>query len=104
MARPGATESLQWGEHLVFKVAGKMFAIANLDAKGNPLSFKCSQEEFAELIEREGIIPGPHLARAQWVALERWDAVAPRELDSRLRRSYDLVVAKLPVKVRVQLK
>ena len=88
----------------MFKVAGKMFAIANLDVKGNRLSFKCSPEEYAELIEREGIIPGPHLARAQWVALERWDALAPGELDTRLRRSWDLVVAKLPVKVRVQLK
>ena len=66
---PAATENLQWGEHLVFKVGGKMFAVANLDGQGNTLSFKCSPEEFAELVEMEGIIAAPYLARAHWV---RW--------------------------------
>jgi predicted DNA-binding protein (MmcQ/YjbR family) len=103
LGMPGATESLQWGEHLVFKIGGKMFAIANLDFGGNVLSFKCTPEDFAELIEREGIIPGPHLARAQWVALENWSAMPAKEINTRLRQAYELVRAKLPAKVRAGL-
>ena len=100
MSRPGATESLQWGEHLVFKVGGKIFAIANLEAAGRAVSFKCSPEEYAELIEMEGIIPAPYFARAHWVALERWDALEPRALRARLDRAYDLVRGRLTKKAQ----
>ena len=101
---PAVTEKLQWGEHLVFKVGGKMFALANLDSEGNPLSFKCSVEEFAELTEMEGIIPAPYFARAHWVALESWDALPAKELCARLRRAYELVRERLPLKVRAGIK
>ena len=101
---PAVTEKLQWGEHLVFKVGGKMFALANLDGEGNPLSFKCSVEEFAELTEMEGIIPAPYFARAHWVALESWDALPSKELRCRLRRAYELVRDRLPLKVQAGIK
>jgi hypothetical protein len=52
---------------------------------------------FAELIEREGIIPAPYLARAMWVQeAELGSALERRELESLIRASYDLVVAGLP--------
>ena len=100
---PAATENLQWGEHLVFKVGGKMFAVANLDGQGNTLSFKCSPEEFAELVEMEGIIAAPYLARAHWVALETWDSMPAKALAARLRRAYELIRDRLPRKVRAGL-
>jgi predicted DNA-binding protein (MmcQ/YjbR family) len=100
---PHATENVQWGGDLVFKVAGKMFAVAALEPVGHWVSFKCSPDEFARLVELPGVVPAPYLARAQWVALESRDAVAPGELADLLRRSYDLVVAKLPKKVRAEL-
>ena len=95
---PETTERIQWGDNLVFKVCGKIFAIASTDLPGTPLSFKCSDEDFAELIEQEGIIPAPYLARAKWVYLEKSDILTPTELARRLRISYDLVVARLPRK------
>ena len=55
---PHATEHMQW-EALVYKIGGKIFAIAALDPGSVWLSFKCSPEEFAELVERTGIIPAP---------------------------------------------
>ncbi len=100
---PHVTENVQWEDHLVFKVAGKVIAIGALEPGGVWLMFKCSVEDFAELIERPGIIPAPYLARAHWVALEHEDAMPPAELKRRLRNSYDLVVAKLPKKVRAEL-
>jgi hypothetical protein len=40
------------------------------------------------------------LARAQWVALQTWDALPADELARLLRASYDMVFAKLPKKTR----
>ena len=103
LALPHATESLQWGADLVFKIGGKMFAIMPLETAKVWLSFKCSPEEFAELIERPGIIPAPYMARNYWVSLESEDALAGAEVKRRLRRSYDLVLEKLPKKSRAAL-
>src|SRR5277367_3908229 len=100
---PGATEQIQWVDNLLFKVAGKMFAITNLEPAAVWLSFKSTPEQFAELTERPGIIPAPYLARASWVALESPDALSSGELQSLLRESYDLVFAKLPAKSRALL-
>ena len=65
-ALPGATEDVKWGHDLAFCIGGKMFAVVCLEPP-HQMSFKCTPEEFAELIERVGIIPAPYLARAMWV-------------------------------------
>jgi predicted DNA-binding protein (MmcQ/YjbR family) len=100
---PQTTEQIQWGEVLVFKVAGKIHALTVLQPARTWLTFKVSPENFAELTERPGIIPAPYLARAKWVALETRDALSPNELALLLRESYNLVVAKLPKKSREAL-
>jgi predicted DNA-binding protein (MmcQ/YjbR family) len=97
---PGATEQIQWGSDLLFKVGGKMFAVTPLEPARVCLSFKASPETFAELTERPSIIPAPYLARAQWVALETRDALPAQELARLLRESYEMVFAKLPRKIR----
>lgn len=97
---PHTTEVVQGGAVLCFKVDGKLFALAALDAGPARLSFKCSPENFVELCERPDIIPAPYLARAQWVALETQNAVPPRELRELLAEAYRLVWEKLPVKRR----
>jgi predicted DNA-binding protein (MmcQ/YjbR family) len=100
---PQTTEQIQWGDDLVFKVAGKIHAITVLNPAKIWLCFKVSPEKFAELTERPGIIPAPYLARAKWVALETKDALPSDELAQLLRESYDMVVAKLPKKTREAL-
>ncbi len=100
---PGATEQIQWGNDLLFKVGGKMFAIAPLEPAPVCLTFKCSDESFAELTERPKIIPAPYLARAKWVALESPDAMTLGELSELLRTSYELVFAKLPKRAQEEL-
>ena len=95
-ALPGATEDLKWGQDLCFCIGGKMFAAVNLEPP-HQLGFKCTPENFAELTEREGIIPAPYLARAMWVQeSELGEALERPELAQLLRSAYDLVVAKLP--------
>jgi predicted DNA-binding protein (MmcQ/YjbR family) len=100
---PGATEQIQWGDHLLFKVGGKMFAITSLEPAPVWLSLKANPEHFAELTERPGVIPAPYLARAKWIALETREAVPIFELEQLLRESYELVRAKLPRKWRERL-
>jgi predicted DNA-binding protein (MmcQ/YjbR family) len=100
---PQTTEKIQWGDVLVFKVAGKIHALTVLQPARTWLTFKVSSEKFAELTERPGIIPAPYLARAKWVALETKDALPSHELALFLRESYDMVVAKLPKRTREAL-
>jgi predicted DNA-binding protein (MmcQ/YjbR family) len=101
---PHVTENVQWGNDLVFKIGGKMFAVTVLEgASKYSLSFKCTPEKFAELTEEEGIDPAPYSARYHWVALERFNALSEKELKALLRNAYDLVLAKLPKKARAEL-
>ena len=100
---PHVSEQVTWGADLTFRISGKIFAVTVLEPAKVWLSFKCSPENFAELAERQGIIPAPYMARAQWVALETKDALAKQELASLLRESYELVLAKLPKKTREAL-
>jgi predicted DNA-binding protein (MmcQ/YjbR family) len=95
---------VQWGNDLVFKIGGKMFAVVVLEPAKVWLSFKCSAEEFAELVERPGIIPAPYLARNNWVALETEDALSVTEIQRLIRNSYNLVLGKLPKKTRATLR
>ncbi len=96
LAFPQATENLQWGDDLCFKIGGKIFVTLGLD---NPrLCFKCTPEIFSELIEREDIRPAPYVGRYKWVMLDRLDAVQWDELKDLVRQSYEMVAAKAPGK------
>ena len=100
---PHATEQVQWVKDLVFKVGGKMFAVAALEPGSHVFSFKCTPEKYAELTETPGIVPAPYLARSQWVAFERADVLPRGETKLLVRQSYDLVFAKLPKKLQAEL-
>jgi predicted DNA-binding protein (MmcQ/YjbR family) len=96
LAFPNATENLQWGDDLCFKIGGKIFAIVSLDDAR--LCFKCTPGTFAELIEREDIHPAPYVGRYKWVMLDRLDAVMWDELQELIRQSYEMEAAKVPKK------
>lgn len=106
---PHVSETLNWGHHLVYwvghrDIGGKMFAMTDLDSTGiGVLWFHCGAERFHELLEREGIVPAPHLARAYWVAVERWDVLRLREVEDELRRAHELIYEKLPKRTKTVL-
>jgi len=101
LSLPHVTERVQWGNDLLFCIGEKMFAVAGLDAKyPTKLSFKCTPEKFAELVEQEGIVPAPYVARYHWVALEDLNALPQKELKELLKTARQLVHNKLPKKVR----
>jgi predicted DNA-binding protein (MmcQ/YjbR family) len=109
MELPHVSETLNWGHHLVYwvgdrDIGGKMFAMTDLDGSGmGVLWFHCGAERFHELLEVEGVLAAPHLARAHWIALERWDALRPREIEMELRRAHALIFARLPKRTQAVL-
>ena len=104
LSLPHADEKVQWGNDLLFRIGEKMFAVAALEpSHGVALSFKCTPEKFAELVEQQGIIPAPYMARHYWVGLERFDALPDRELKPLLKNAYQMVLEKLPKKTQAAL-
>jgi predicted DNA-binding protein (MmcQ/YjbR family) len=103
MALPHTTETVQWENDLVFKIGGKMYAVAALEPGDHWLSFKCGPGDFTDLIERPDVVPAPYLARAQWVALQSKDAASAAELKELLSRAYATVKSKLSKKAQAAL-
>jgi predicted DNA-binding protein (MmcQ/YjbR family) len=103
LSMPYATEQIQWGHDLLFKVGGKMFAGTPLEPAPVWLTFKADPEEFYELVERDGVIPAPYMARAQWVAMQNENALPREEVKRLVKKSYEFVFAKLPKKLQAEL-
>lgn len=91
---PHATEKLQWGDELCFKVGGKIFTMVGLASVPQRVTFKCSPEDFAELTEREGIAPAAYVGRYKWVTLRGPDALTNSELRDAIAKSYAMVSSK----------
>src|SRR5439155_803501 len=93
---PGVSEDVKWGADLCFLVGGKMFVVVNLEPP-HQVAFKCTPDAFGELVERQGIIPAPYMARNMWVQEQALGETLERpELEALVRASYGLVVEKLP--------
>lgn len=101
---PGVEAGIKWEDVLVFTVAGKMFCATRLRGPWcGAISFKVEDGRFLELTERPGFVPAPYLARARWVQVEAGKALPEAELRQLLRRSYELVRARLPRKLQREL-
>ena len=106
---PHAVETMQWGDNLVFwvgdkAIGGKMFALVNLDGDGKAIiSYAAGPERYNELLEIEGIIPAPYMARIFWVAVEHWGVFRTAEWEQELSAAHSLTFNKLPPRVRAVL-
>lgn len=99
---------MQWGAKLVFwaghkALGGKMFAIMDLETPLPAIAFAAGQEHAAELCESEGFRPAPYLARAHWVAVERWDVLPARAWEQELRAAHQQVYNRLPLRTQQRL-
>jgi predicted DNA-binding protein (MmcQ/YjbR family) len=103
LSLPHTTENVQWEEHLLFKIGGKMYALGSLNPVHDALSLKADPDEFEALVEVPGIIPAPYMARNKWVQIQALDAVPRAEVKRLLTKSYEIVKAKLPKKLQVEL-
>lgn len=111
LTKRGATEDFPFDEDtLVFKVGGKMFALTSLQKweEGNhSINLKCDPEYAIELREQfpDEVFPGYHMSKKHWntVHVDR-GRLGLRKIHHLINHSYDLVVSKLPKKVREALK
>lgn len=99
---PGTTEDIKWGDNHVFSVGGKMYAAFNLDDESQ-YGFKCDDEDFDELTEREGIIPAPYAARFGWVSVREPGSLRAAEARRLIEKSHRLVASKLTKKLQREL-
>ncbi|MEM1084226.1 MAG: MmcQ/YjbR family DNA-binding protein [Verrucomicrobiota bacterium] len=98
LAKPGCEETTPFGpEVLVYKVGGKMFALANPSDVPSRMNLKCDPDRSVELREEhEAIIPGYHMNKRHWNTVTL-DGSLPSALVAELiDHSYELVVASLP--------
>jgi predicted DNA-binding protein (MmcQ/YjbR family) len=98
------TMVVQWGDHHVYKIGGKVFAVVGGSGEAEPgLTFKAGETSFDILTKQKGIIQAPYMARNQWVKLERLSALKDSEIKAYLERSYHLIAGGLTKKMRVSL-
>jgi predicted DNA-binding protein (MmcQ/YjbR family) len=80
-----------------------MFAVSGSAVPATGISFKVDDERFLELTDRPGIIAAPYLARAKWVTLSPDAQLGNEEVAALLRRSWELVFARLTKKLQRQI-
>ena len=95
IAKDGVTESFPFGEDtLVFKAAGKIFALVNLDGDLS-INLKCDPEFALELRERyPSVTPGYHMNKKHWNTVFIDGSVPDKEVFSWIDHSYDLITGK----------
>jgi predicted DNA-binding protein (MmcQ/YjbR family) len=98
LSKSHATESMPFGpDVLVFKIGGKMFALAALDEVPTTVNLKCDPDLALELRDRyEQVTPGYHMNKRHWNTVEIEKGIPDAELRKMIDHSYDLVASSLP--------
>ena len=98
LQKAGAIEDTPFGEDvLVFKVSGKMFALAALDEVPTTVNLKCDPDLALELRDRyEQVTPGYHMNKKHWNTVGIEGGIPDPELRKMIDHSYDLVAKGLP--------
>lgn len=106
LAKPLVTEGTPFGDDvLVFKVAGKMFALTDIDLFQS-VNLKCDPERATELREQfpKTVLPGYHMNKKHWNTVLVNHGLEDNFMISLVDDSYDLVVAGLPKRDREKIK
>jgi predicted DNA-binding protein (MmcQ/YjbR family) len=98
LKKRAATESMPFGpDNIVFKVEGKMFALAALDEVPPRVNLKCDPDLALELRDRyEQVLPGYHMNKKHWNTVVLDGVIPEKEIRKMIDHSYDLVVRSLP--------
>jgi predicted DNA-binding protein (MmcQ/YjbR family) len=110
LSLPYVAETMQWGDNLVFwvgdkSIGGKMFALVNLDSVrySQVIGYAAGPERYAELLEIDGVLPAPYMARMHWVAVRSWNVFPSARWKSELTAAHELIYAKLPPRTKAVL-
>jgi len=105
LSKPRATEGTPFGpDVLVFKVRGKMFALAALEEVPTTVNLKCDPDLALELRDRyEQIQPGYHMNKKHWNTVEIDSGIPDAEVREMIDHSYELVTQSLSKAERKKL-
>ncbi len=103
--KPGVTEELPFGpDALVFKVAGKMFALTSLGSERFSVNLKCDPETAQELrATYDAVLPGYHMNKVHWNTILLNGPLSDALVRGWIDDSYTLVVASLTKKQQTSL-
>ncbi len=104
LAKKEVTEELPFDENtLVFKVAGKIFAITDID-KFESINLKCHPEKAEDLRARYNAVqPGYHMNKKHWNTIVNNSDVTDTLLKQWIDQSYELVIQGLTKKTKQEL-
>ncbi len=104
VTKKGVSEGFPFDETtLVFKVMDKMFALCNLDGALS-VNLKCDPDRSIDLREQHAcILPGYHMNKKHWNTVELEGSIPVSLVHELIDHSYDLVVSKLPKKLKEEL-
>ncbi|HAO45947.1 MAG TPA: MmcQ/YjbR family DNA-binding protein [Ferruginibacter sp.] len=97
LKKPSVTEGFPFGEDtLVFKVNGKIFLLAGLDALPLQFNVKCDPEKAIQLREDhpESVLPGYHMNKKHWNTVLVDGRLPARQIKEMIDDSYNLVAPK----------
>jgi len=102
LGKGDAIEDLPFGpDVLVFKVAGKMFALAVFDEMPTTVNLKCDPDWALDLRDHyEQVRPGYHMNKKHWNTVEIDTGIPDADLRRMIDHSYELVVERLPKAAR----
>lgn len=110
LSKAQTTEEFPFDEDtLVFKVAGKMFALTSLkkwEAGDHSINLKCDPDEAVQLREKypDEVFPGYHMHKKHWnTVVVNGPNLSLQQIQYFIDQSYDLVVSKLPKKKREEI-
>ena len=104
MSKKGVTESFPFDNRtLVFKVMGKMFALADAE-EFNSINLKCDPGTAIELRERyHAVQPGYHMNKQHWNTVHVNEDASDQLIYKWIDDSYDLIAKSLTKKLRLEL-
>src|SRR5260370_34765314 len=103
---PHVAETEAWSTYVLFwaadkSIGGKLFAMMNpVNETNGVITYAAGPERYAELLEREGVLPSVEFPRSQWVQVERWDVFRQAEWQSQMEAADAITTAKLPKRTR----
>ena len=105
LSLPHVEETTPFGpDVLVYKVGGKMFALATPDEFPHSVNLKCDPDRAIELRDRyEEVQPGFHMNKRHWNTITLGGRVTTPLVRDLIDHSYQLVFASLPKKIREEL-
>ncbi len=105
ITKPAVTEGFPFNDTaLVFKVAGKMFALLDLSEESRGISLKCDPELAIELREQHHeVTPAWHFSKIHWNGVDLKGSIKNSQLKEWIDHSYTIVVDSLPKSKRQEL-